>query len=149
MVHMLNHALRRCCIAAAALALLGLAACGDLAAALPPRPSPFPTLSRLPSVTPVTPSPTPPPTSTIVAERPVATPGLPLAFVPADANMRSGPGTSFDIVAVVSAGSSITLSRRQDEWYEVRTADGVEGWMSNLVLDVDPAVADSVPLAQP
>jgi hypothetical protein len=149
MGRMLNHALRRCrLLAAVACVALGLAACGDLAAALPPRPSPFPTLARLPSVTPVTPSPIPLPTATAVAQ-PTATPALPLAFVVVDANMRSGPGTGFEIVSVVSAGSSIALSGRQDDWYQVRTADGVEGWMSNLVLEVDPAVADSVPLAQP
>jgi SH3-like domain-containing protein len=128
--------------------MLGLAACGDLAAALPPRPSPFPTLERLPSVTPVTPSPIPTPTPTAIAE-PSPTPTLPLAFVTVNANMRSGPGTDFMIVSVVSAGSSIALSGRQDDWYQVRTADGIEGWMSNLVLEVDPAVADSVPLTQP
>ena len=130
-------------------AALGLAGCGDLAAALPPRPTPFPLLERLPSVTPVTPSPIPPATVTPHAVTPTPTPDLPHVFVPANANMRSGPGVDFVIVAVISAGSRITLSQRQGDWYEVRTAAGQQGWMSNLVLGVDPATAKSVPLFKP
>jgi uncharacterized protein YgiM (DUF1202 family) len=70
-------------------------------------------------------------------------------LVHANANMRSGPGTNFTIIAVINAGSSIALNQRQGEWYAVRTANGQEGWISNLVLEVDPAVAASVPLALP
>ncbi|MEI7772545.1 MAG: SH3 domain-containing protein, partial [Chloroflexales bacterium] len=86
-----------------------------------------------------------------LAAAPTHTPthDLPHVLVAAAANIRSGPGVDFSIIAVVSAGSSITLSQRQGDWYKVRTADGHEGWMSKLVLEVDPAVAASVPLAQP
>ncbi len=77
------------------------------------------------------------------------TPKPPRVRVPANANMRSGPGVSYTIVAVISAGSSIALSLRQGDWYEVRTADGQVGWMSSLVLEVDPAVAARIPLARP
>jgi hypothetical protein len=141
------HHYRRAAISA--ITALGLAACGDLAAALPPRPTPFPILAHLPSVTPITPKPTLPATSTPVAVAPTATPELPRALVRANANMRSGPSVDSTIVAVVSAGSRIALSRRQGDWYAVRTVDGQEGWMSTLVLEVDPSVAESVPLAQP
>jgi len=144
-------ALRRCCrLAAAAIVALGLVACGDLAAALPPRPTPFPPLERLPSVTPVTPRPAPPPSVTpraLAAGTP--TPDLPSAVVFVDANMRSGPGLDFDVVAVIRAGSSIGLSKRQGEWYAVRTADGRKGWMSDQVLELEPSVADRVPQSQP
>jgi hypothetical protein len=135
--------------AISAIAALGLAACGDLAGALPPRPTPFPILAHLPSVTPITPRPTLPATATPVVAMPTPTIELPRALVPANANMRSGPGVDFAIVAVVNAGSRITLSQRQGDWYAVRTIDGQEGWMSNLVLEIDPAIAESVPLAQP
>ncbi|NNJ10378.1 SH3 domain-containing protein [Chloroflexales bacterium ZM16-3] len=143
--------LRRCCLAAVAVvAALGIVACGDLTAALPPRPTPFPTLERLPSVTPVTPSPSPLPTATPTATPAVSpTPDLPRALIVVDANMRSGPGLGFDIVTVVRVGSSIALSERQGEWYAVRTADGLEGWMSDQVLDLDPSVADRVPQSKP
>jgi uncharacterized protein YgiM (DUF1202 family) len=131
------------------IAALGLAACGDLAAALPPGPTPFPILERLPSVTPVTPRPTLPATATPITAGITPTPERPRVLVPANANMRSGPGVNFPIIAVVNAGSRIALSQRQGEWYEVRTANGQKGWMSNRVLEVDPAVAQGVPLALP
>jgi hypothetical protein len=131
------------------IAALGLAACGDLAAALPPRPSPFPILAHLPSVTPVTPRPTAPATATPLVAAPTPTPTPPSMRVPVAANLRSGPGASFRIVTVISAGSSIVLSRRQGDWFEVRTADGQRGWVSNLVLEVDPSIAEGIPLAQP
>jgi hypothetical protein len=137
-------------IVIAAIAALGLAACGDLASALPPRPTPFPILERLPSVTPVTPRPLPPATAMPLAvAAPTPTLALPSVIVPANANMRRGPGVNFAIVAVISAGSSIVLSQRQGDWYAVHTADGQSGWISSLVLEVDPTVAASVPLAQP
>ncbi len=145
---MQRHTWRR--VAISATIALGLAACGDMAAALPPRPTPFPVLEHLPSVTPVTPRPTPPATATrIVTTAPMPTPKPPRVRVPANANMRSGPGVSYTIVAVISAGSSIALSLRQGDWYEVRTADGQVGWMSSLVLEVDPTVAARIPLARP
>jgi hypothetical protein len=132
------------------IAAIGLGACGDLAASLPPRPSPFPTLVRLPSVTPVTPSPSPLPSSTPVVQVLITpTPTPPIALVAVAANMRSGPGLEFAVVAVLNAGSSIILSGRQEDWYQVQTADGLDGWMSAQVLEIEPSVADSLPQIQP
>ncbi len=136
-------------LALSVVAALGVAGCGDLAAALPPRPTPFPVLAHLPSVTPVTPSPTSPATATPRIITPTPTPDFPHILVPATANMRSGPGIDFMIVAVISPGSSITLSRHQGDWYEVRTDAGQKGWISNLILKVDPAIATHVPLFKP
>jgi len=141
---------RRCRTAAAVITLvlgLALAACGDLAAALPPRPTPFPTFARLPSVTPVTPSPTPPPSATPVPATP--TPEPLLARAPGPANVRSGPGVSFGIVGVVDADDTVSLLGRTGEWYRVATPDGVTGWMSEQVLDIDPEIAAAVPPVEP
>jgi uncharacterized protein YgiM (DUF1202 family) len=126
---------------------LALSACGDLVAALPPRPSPFPTLARLPSVTPVTPSPTRPPTATPVL--PTATPAPLLVRAPGAANVRGGPGVDFAIVAVVAADDQIELLGRSGDWYQVGLADGSTGWMAGQVLGLDPEVAVDVPLVEP
>ncbi len=124
-----------------------LSACGDLTADLPPRPTPFPTLERLPSVTPVTPSPTVPPTVTLV---PLATPTpTPLPAIAATtANLRSNPSLDSSVVAVVEAGQSLNLRARQGDWYAVELPGGLSGWMANTVLAIDPAVAAVVPEVQ-
>lgn len=145
----LSATLTRRAVAAGITCVLAVAisACGDLAAALPPRPTPFPTLPRLPSVTPVTPSPTPLPTPT--APAPTPTPAPLLARVPGPANVRAGPGTTFTIVGVVDAGDQIDLLGRTGEWYRVSLPDGTLGWMSGQVLEIDPEVAAAVPLVEP
>lgn len=140
--------LRRAAGAALVLATaLALSACGSLAGALPPRPSPYPTLPRLPSVTPITPRPTAPPsaTPTAVPATPTATPLL--ARVAVAANMRSGPGLEFAVVSVVEAGVSVSLEQRQGDWYQIRSPAGLLGWMFVSVLDIDPAIAEAVPAA--
>jgi hypothetical protein len=129
-------------------ALLGLVACGDLASALPARPTPFPTLARLPSVTPVTPSPTRPPTLTPeLATTPTAVPLL--AAVAVGANVRAGPGIDFAIVGVLAPGDEVRLLRRSAEWYEVIGPGQVAGWMSGQVLTIDPATEAAVPAGSP
>lgn len=130
--------LRRCWSAAlSALAALALVACGDLASALPARPSPFPTLARLPSVTPVTPGPTRLPSPTSAPTRTSTIVSRPSrALVAVAANLRSGPGLDYAVVTVLDAGTSLTLGEHQGEWYAVQTADGAQGWMSDQVLDL-------------
>ncbi len=129
-------------------ALLGLVACGDLASALPARPTPVPTLARLPSVTPVTPSPTRPPTVTpVLALTPTAVPLR--ASVAVGANVRAGPGTDFAIVGVLAPGDEVQLLSRSGDWYEVIGPGQVSGWMSGLVLTIDPATDAAVPASSP
>jgi hypothetical protein len=132
--------------AVAALAMLG--ACADIAASLPARPTPVPTLARLPSVTPVTPRPTAPPTET---PAPAATPTAVAltGTVTTGANVRAGPGVEFAIVGVLGPGDEVTLEGREGEWYQISTPDGLEGWMSGAVLEIDPAINAAVPQAMP
>lgn len=140
--------LQRLCVLVGLIILcLVLGACTDLTADLPPRPTPFPTLERLPSVTPVTPSPTPPPTATLV---PPTTPTpIPLpALVATTANLRSNPSLDSSVVLIVEAGQAINLRARQGEWYAIELPGGVSGWMAASVLTIDPAVAASVPEVQ-
>jgi uncharacterized protein YgiM (DUF1202 family) len=124
-----------------------LSACADVAASLPARPTPVATLARLPSVTPVTPRPTPPPTETPVAE---TTPTVaPLTgTVNIGANVRSGPGVEFAIVGVLAEGDVVALEGRQGTWYLVRVGE-LNGWMSGQVLTIDPELNAAVPEARP
>jgi uncharacterized protein YgiM (DUF1202 family) len=132
----------------ALVAAAALSACTDVAASLPARPSPVPTLARLPSVTPVTPRPTAPPTPTpIIVVTP--TPRPLFGTVTRPANVRSGPGTEFGIVAVQDAGDTVVLERRSGDWYRVRTAEGLDGWMSGTVLEIAPETSAAVPEGAP
>ena len=132
--------------ATGALALLG--ACADIAASLPARPTPVPTLARLPSVTPVTPRPTAPPTAT-PTRLPSPTPVALIGTVTTGANVRAGPGVEFAIVGVLGPGDEVTLEGRREGWYLISTASGLEGWMSSVVLEIDPATNAAVPEASP
>ena len=143
---------RRITLIGTGLALvIWLAGCGempDLAEYLPEQPSPVPTLARLPTVTPIGPTPTPLPTIPPIAIPPTPEPQPTLtATAVLNANVRNGPGTDFAIVGTALAGSVIELLSARDGWYQVITAEGVEGWMADQVLEVDPDTAAAVPLA--
>lgn len=128
-----------------------LTACIDLAAALPPTPSPFPTLARLPTVTPVTPQPTRAPVMIVLGGASTVTPTAErlVGRVQVAANLRNGPGTSFRVITVVPANTEVLLEGQRANWYVVRLPDGQTGWMSATVLEVAPDVAARVPVSTP
>lgn len=135
-------------VVALLVAVLGLVGCSALTGALPPSPSPFPTLARLPSVTPM--PPTAPPAPTRVAASPTPEAAARSARVTAfEANVRLGPGTTFAVVTIVGVGQEVVLRSQNQGWYEVTTPDGKRGWMAALVLDVDPDLAAAVPTVTP
>jgi SH3-like domain-containing protein len=113
-------------------------------------PTPVPTLARLPTVTP--PRPTVTPFPTIAPLVPTATPqaaNLLVAIVIRNANIRNGPGTTFEIIGIANEGSQVALRGTRDDWYAITTADGLEGWMSGVVLEIDPQTAEAVPVDSP
>ncbi|MFQ3663169.1 MAG: SH3 domain-containing protein, partial [Chloroflexaceae bacterium] len=131
-----------------ALLPLLLGACGDPAAVLPARPTPVPTLARLPSVTPV------PPTPSLLALPPTALPALAtpeplLARVAVVANLRAGPGTEHAVLDVFEAGVPVRLLGRLGAWYQVQGPGERRGWMAAEVLEIDPATAGAVPEISP
>jgi hypothetical protein len=130
--------------------VVALPGCDYIRSALPPTPSPFPTLARLPTVTPVTPSATHWPTRT-PRPRPTATvtPSVPLlGTVAVGANVRLGPGIDFAIITSVLPGNEVDILGQNGNWYKIITPDGTEGWMSAQVLEVAPEVAESVPVIE-
>ncbi|MEO6584634.1 MAG: SH3 domain-containing protein [Ferruginibacter sp.] len=53
-------------------------------------------------------------------------------------NIRKGPGTDQPIVGKAAHGEMITLvSRSNDQWWQVRTKDGEEGYAYSQYLEAD------------
>ena len=62
-----------------------------------------------------------------------------------DVNMRSGPGTNYDIIACLEKGATVTVNDCSNYyWYNV-TYNGRTGFMSSSYLKISPApVAEQV-----
>ncbi len=131
-----------------AMLLFLLGACGDPAAVLPARPTPVPTLARLPSVTPVPPTPSLPALPPTALPAP-ATPEPLLARVAVVANLRAGPGTEHPVLDVFEAGVPVRLLGRSGAWYQVQGPGEQRGWMAAEVLEIDPATVGAVPEISP
>lgn len=112
-----------------------LVGCSGMPEANLPRPTPVPTIGRLPSVTMAPPATaTVPATATSLATK---TPMPVIGVVNITANVRLGPGTSFDIVGSLETGSEVLLIQRDENWYQIRTIQsGLNGWMIEDVLDI-------------
>lgn len=123
--------------------------CDFLTSALPPTPSPFPTLARLPTVTPTPLMPTSTPTVVPSPEPPTPTPAPPEVLVIVGANLRAGPGTDQPVLDILPQGSTVTIYGNQGEWFKVVTEDEIEGWMAAEVLDVSPEMTTIVPTIVP
>lgn len=51
-------------------------------------------------------------------------------------NVRSGPGTSYDVVTQVRKGDTLTVLGESNDWYQVQTVDGYHGWVANWLVSV-------------
>jgi len=63
------------------------------------------------------------------------------------ANVRGGPGTNYDKVGELPAGTPLTVLAQVDGWYQARRSDGRIVWVTAELLDLDPAIADFLPQA--
>ncbi len=115
--------------------------------------SPAPTVTLIPTPLPATPepptAPSPLPTVTLApTSQPPAAPPAPVVDTPAAApptadavvaaaqlDMRSGPGTDFDVLATLAQDDPLEVIGQSGNcaWLKVRTAQGVEGWVARLV----------------
>jgi len=125
---------------------------------IPPTPSPTPkphqpTVVLLtpkpeadPQVRPPTATPSPLPTATPTATA-TATPIPDAAVGETLTNLRSGPAVGFAILAEVEAGTPlVVLGKSADnEWFQVRTPDGLEGWMYYLPVQLNIPV-ETIPI---
>lgn len=56
----------------------------------------------------------------------------------ARSNLRSGPGTEYESVIIVSAGQEVELVEVTDDWVKVRTSSGKEGWLTRRAITTTP-----------
>jgi SH3-like domain-containing protein len=56
------------------------------------------------------------------------------------ANIRSGPGTQFDILWQVEKNHPIEVIDKTDKWYRFRDFEGDEGWVHESLVGQIPAV---------
>jgi len=63
------------------------------------------------------------------------------------ANVRGGPGTNYDKVGALPAGTPLQVLAQIDGWYQARGPDSRILWIAAELLDLDPAVADFLPEA--
>jgi hypothetical protein len=71
-------------------------------------------------------------TATRAGERPFALP-VPLVTTAA-ANLRESPSSSATVVSRVTSGTALTAYSYEQEWLKVATADGVSGWVHQIVV---------------
>jgi len=51
-------------------------------------------------------------------------------------NIREKASTSSTIIGKVYRGETVTIISRQNDWYNIRTKDGITGWVSAQYIDV-------------
>jgi len=51
-------------------------------------------------------------------------------------NIRTGPGTQYDIITQVNRGEILEALNKSGDWYNVRLKDGTVGWISALYVTV-------------
>jgi SH3-like domain-containing protein len=49
-------------------------------------------------------------------------------------NVRTGPGTEYDIAFTVDKGIPFKVLQKKGRWYEVQHADGDRGWIFNTLV---------------
>lgn len=49
-------------------------------------------------------------------------------------NVRTGPGTQFDVAFMVTKGIPFKVLQKKGRWYELQHADGDRGWIFNALL---------------
>lgn len=49
-------------------------------------------------------------------------------------NLRTGPGTNYQVSGQLGQGSIVSILTIQNEWYQVKLTNGDQGWMSNQYL---------------
>lgn len=100
-----------------------------------PTVTPPPTATIQPTAQPTL---TPAPTATALPPTPTPIPS-PLAQVQADvANLRSGPGTNYDVVGQVGHDDQLLITGRNEkgDWWEVETTEGETAWISGELVGV-------------
>ncbi len=67
------------------------------------------------------------------------------AVIDDETRIRIGPGTDYEKVAKLPSEVQVALLGRHDSWFQIRTPNGTEGWISADLLAVGDGIADEVP----
>jgi hypothetical protein len=69
--------------------------------------------------------------------------GTALVIADQGVNVRGGPGTTYEVVTVVSPGVEVTVIGRNADgsWINIRLEDGTEGWMARQLLLLEDEAA--------
>jgi cell wall-associated NlpC family hydrolase len=60
-------------------------------------------------------------------------------------NMRKGPGSAYDRVGSVNAGSQVTLLAKYKDWFKVQLDNGTKAWIFSDLLKISPMAVRRVP----
>lgn len=58
--------------------------------------------------------------------------------------VRSGPGTDYRVVRMLSSGQRVEMLERQDDWTRIQIPGGPQGWVLHRFLQPDPAARQTV-----
>jgi cell wall-associated NlpC family hydrolase len=72
---------------------------------------------------------------------------VPAAVAADSANVRNGPGTNYDTIAELPAGTPLQVLAQYEGWYQARSNDGRMVWVAAELLNLDAVVADFLPQA--
>ncbi len=68
-------------------------------------------------------------------------------------NVRSGPGTSYGILTTMKKGQKAGIIGRYNGWYNIRTPDGITGWVTGEYFSVTETVSrggtSDIPVIEP
>ena len=64
-------------------------------------------------------------------------------------NLRSGPGTSFELVGSAAPGARLPVLETSGQWVKVRLADGKSGWVAGWLVEVGQVTQTAQPAAAP
>lgn len=53
-------------------------------------------------------------------------------------DVRSGPGSTYEVIAKVASGGSYVVVAQEQEWYKIQLPDGREGWIHRLYMGQEP-----------
>src|SRR5215475_10812073 len=49
--------------------------------------------------------------------------------------VRSGPGSRYEVIAKVQSGESYVVVAQEQEWYKIQLPDGREGWVHRFYME--------------
>lgn len=118
--------------------------------------TPVPTMTALPTLTPTDQPtsvpvivPTDPPAMPTAVSTPfveiLPTPDTGFVISDSSVNVRKGPGTEFEVIAVLPPGTPILLIGKSDssDWQHVRLSDGRAGWILASLVSNNPPVSSN------